>query len=182
VSERLHTPYSVWNVLLLLLQDDDRKPWGGASSKLGAVASLYACAGGPEWYGPMGFRNAGQRGVTWPILAPRVEGTCFKVECSFILGLSFCRSAHGVLYRPRGWVPQRRGEWARQLSLHESRRMLFLLFLLLLLLLLHLLLLPPQLQAYLVNATPTRGGWTEDAWLDVLGNVVDALDASDGVC
>lgn len=40
-------------------QDDDRKPWGGASSKLGAVASLYACAGGPEWYGSMGLRNAG---------------------------------------------------------------------------------------------------------------------------
>lgn len=37
-------------------------------------------------------------------------------------------------------------------------------------------------QAYLVNSRPSRGGWTEDAWLDVLGNVIDALDANDGIC
>ena len=37
-------------------------------------------------------------------------------------------------------------------------------------------------EAYAVNATPTRGGWTEDAWTDVLLNLVDAMDASDGVC
>jgi len=37
-------------------------------------------------------------------------------------------------------------------------------------------------EAYLVGSTPTRGGWTEDAWLDVLHNLVDALEAADGVC
>lgn len=92
-------------------QDDDTKPWGGASSKLGAVAALYACAGGPAWYGPLGLRNAAHMAY---FTDPR-DG---------------CRSA----------------------------------------------------EAYLVNATPTRGGWTEDAWLDVLGNVIDALDASEGAC
>lgn len=50
-------------ILPFASQDDDRKPWGGASSKLGAVASLYACAGGPAWYRSMGLRNAGVCGV-----------------------------------------------------------------------------------------------------------------------
>jgi hypothetical protein len=27
-------------------------------------------------------------------------------------------------------------------------------------------------QSYMVNQTPERGGWTEDAWLDVLHNLV----------
>jgi len=36
--------------------------------------------------------------------------------------------------------------------------------------------------AYMVNTAPTRGGWTEDAWLDVLHNLVDHLDAEDGIC
>jgi hypothetical protein len=36
--------------------------------------------------------------------------------------------------------------------------------------------------AYDVNVAPTRGGWTEDAWLDVLHNLVDHLEAVDGIC
>jgi hypothetical protein len=34
----------------------------------------------------------------------------------------------------------------------------------------------------LVGATPERGGWTEDAWLDVAHNLVDAAEAEDGFC
>jgi len=37
-------------------------------------------------------------------------------------------------------------------------------------------------QAYLVGSTPTKGGWTEDAWSDVLHNLVDFLEASEGHC
>jgi len=92
-------------------QDDDRKGWGGASSKLGAVAAMFACAGGPQWYAGVGARNAFHMAY---YTAPE-DG---------------CRSA----------------------------------------------------QAYLVNSTPTRGGWTEDAWLDVLVNMVQAQDAAEGVC
>ena len=36
--------------------------------------------------------------------------------------------------------------------------------------------------AYMINEAPTRGGWTEDAWLDVLHNLVDHLEAEDGFC
>jgi hypothetical protein len=36
--------------------------------------------------------------------------------------------------------------------------------------------------AYDVDVAPTRGGWTQDAWLDVLHNLVDHLEAEDGVC
>ena len=85
--------------------------WGGASSKLGGVAALYAGAGGPSWYATMGATNA-----AW--------------MAYFTAPDNGCRSA----------------------------------------------------QAYVVNATPERGGWTEDAWLDVLHNMVDAADAGEGVC
>jgi hypothetical protein len=38
-------------------------------------------------------------------------------------------------------------------------------------------------QAYMLEKTPTKGGWTEDAWLDVLHNLVTFMDAGeDGVC
>ena len=83
------------NVTLMGEQDNDRKGWGGASSKLGGVAALYWCAGGPSWYRTMGNNNA-----AWmAYFSDPTDG---------------CRSA----------------------------------------------------EAYSVNATPTRGGWTEDAWLD----------------
>jgi len=104
-------PSHVGNVTLMGEQDNDRKGWGGASSKLGGVAALYACAGGPAWYGALGAANAAHM-------------------AHFTEASSGCRSA----------------------------------------------------QAYLVGATPELGGWTEDAWLDVLHNLVDAADAADGVC
>ena len=101
----------VGNATIMGEQDDDNKPWGGANSKLAGVASKYACAGGPAWYGALGRLNANHMAhYTDP-----ADG---------------CRSA----------------------------------------------------EAYLVNAAPTRGGWTEDGWLDVLHNLVDYLDAEDGVC
>jgi hypothetical protein len=93
------------------LQDNDHKGWGGASSKWAGVASLYACAGGPAWYGVSGANAA-----AW--------------HAHFTDPADGGRSA----------------------------------------------------QAYMVNETPTRGGWTEDAWLDVLHNLVDALEAADGHC
>ena len=92
-------------------QDDDRKGWGGASSKLSAVAAMYACAGGPAWYAGLGARNAAHMAY---YTAPE-DG---------------CRSA----------------------------------------------------EAYSVNATPSRGGWSEDAWLDVVLNVLDAAEAAEGFC
>ncbi len=98
------------NVTLMGEQDDDRKGWGGASSKLAAVASRYACAGGAAWYAGVGARNA--------------------AHMAYYTAQDGCRSA----------------------------------------------------EAYLVGSTPTRGGWTEDAWLDVLVNLVDAAEAAEGVC
>ena len=38
-------------------QDNDRKPWGGASSKLGGVAAMFGCAGGPAMYTQMGVSH-----------------------------------------------------------------------------------------------------------------------------
>ena len=103
-------PSGVGNCTLMGEQDDDRKGWGGANSKLGAVAAMFACAGGPAWWGGVGARNAAHH--------------------AYFTALDGCRSA----------------------------------------------------EAYLVNATPTRGGWTEDAWLDVLHNLVDAAEAEEGFC
>lgn len=38
-------------------------------------------------------------------------------------------------------------------------------------------------EAYAVGSTPTKGGWTEDAWSDVLHNLVDYMEAGeDGQC
>jgi len=45
------------NVTVMGEQDFDHKPWGGANSKLGGVASMYACAGGPSYYKQMGINN-----------------------------------------------------------------------------------------------------------------------------
>ena len=100
----------VGNVTLMGEQDDDRKGWGGASSKLGGVATMYACAGGPAWLGAVGVRNAN--------------------HMAYYTDVDGCRSA----------------------------------------------------QAYEVGAVPERGGWTEDAWLDVMHNLVDAAEAADGFC
>jgi hypothetical protein len=38
-------------------QDYDKKPWGGACSKIGGVAALFYAAGGGEQYREMAFRN-----------------------------------------------------------------------------------------------------------------------------
>jgi hypothetical protein len=104
-------PGGVGNVTLMGEQDHDTKGWGGASSKLGALASLYACAGGPAWYRRLGANNA----YWMAYFTDPTDGA---------------RAA----------------------------------------------------RAYEVGATPERGGWTEDAWLDVLHNLVTHLDAEDGVC
>jgi hypothetical protein len=104
-------PSNVGNVTLMGEQDNDRKGWGGASSKLGGVAAKYACAGGPRWLAALGANNA-------------------RHMAYFTDPADGCRSA----------------------------------------------------QAYLVGATPERGGWTEDAWLDVAHNLVDAAEAEDGFC
>jgi hypothetical protein len=44
-------------VLTMGEQDDDKKPWGGACSKIGGVAALFYAAGGGEKYKDMAFRN-----------------------------------------------------------------------------------------------------------------------------
>ncbi len=38
-------------------QDSDKRPWGGACSKLGAVAALFYAAGGGEQYKELAYRN-----------------------------------------------------------------------------------------------------------------------------
>jgi hypothetical protein len=81
-------------------QDDDRKPWGGASSKLGAIAALYACAGGPAWYGPMGLRNAGE---SPPVLCTLNHSTQALTLCCNPKN-ALC-SPYGLLYRPCRWLP-----------------------------------------------------------------------------
>ena len=104
-------PSGLGNVTLMGEQDNDRKGWGGASSKLGGVAALFACAGGGDEYMAL---------------------------------------ARGNLHHMAYFTAPDDG--AR------------------------------SAEAYLVGSTPTRGGWTEDAWLDVLHNLVDGLEAMDGVC
>lgn len=104
-------PTNIGNATIMGEQDDDNKPWGGANSKLGGVASKYGCAGGPAFFSEIGKLNA----YHIAYFTDPTDG---------------CRSAN----------------------------------------------------AYDVNVAPTRGGWTEDAWLDVLHNLVDHLEAVDGIC
>jgi hypothetical protein len=40
----------------------------------------------------------------------------------------------------------------------------------------------PSAQSFAANMTVQRGGWQEDAHTDVVHNLVDALNAFDGVC
>ena len=104
-------PSGVGNATLMGEQDNDRKGWGGASSKLGGAAAVFACAGGPAWYATLAKNNAAHMAY-------------------FSDPASGARSA----------------------------------------------------QAYEVGAVPEQGGWTEDAWTDVLHNIVDVMEAADGVC
>ena len=46
-------------VTLMCEQDTDMRPWGGACSKLGAVAALFYAAGGPERCREIAYRNLG---------------------------------------------------------------------------------------------------------------------------
>jgi len=101
----------VGNVTLVGEQDTDKRGWGGAGSKLGGVASLFACAGGPPFFMVMGRNNANWMAhFTDPVDGARTDHT------------------------------------------------------------------------YGAGFLPLRGGWTEDAWLDPLANLVDALDSQDGIC
>ena len=40
----------------------------------------------------------------------------------------------------------------------------------------------PAAASFTVNASVERGGWQQDAHTDVVHNLVDALNAMDGVC
>jgi len=44
-------------VTLMTEQDCDLRPWGGACSKLGAVAAMFYAAGGPKYFRDMAYRN-----------------------------------------------------------------------------------------------------------------------------
>lgn len=45
------------NVTVMGEQDYDHNAWGGANSRLGAVAALFACAGGPAYFKRMAINN-----------------------------------------------------------------------------------------------------------------------------
>ncbi len=44
-------------VMLMTEQDGDLRPWGGACSKLGAVAAMFYAAGGPQYFRDMAYHN-----------------------------------------------------------------------------------------------------------------------------
>jgi hypothetical protein len=45
------------NVTIMGEQDYDHNGWGGANSRLGAVAALFVCAGGPSYFKQMAINN-----------------------------------------------------------------------------------------------------------------------------
>lgn len=57
------------NVTVMGEQDYDHKPWGGANSHLGAVATMFACAGGPSYFKQMGINN-----LNWMTYFVRQDG------------------------------------------------------------------------------------------------------------
>lgn len=57
------------NVTIMGEQDFDHKPWGGACSKLPAVAAMYACVGGPAYY-----RKMAEIALNWMTYFVDVDG------------------------------------------------------------------------------------------------------------
>ena len=45
------------NTTLVGEQDEDKNPWGGANSRLGSVAALLSCAGGPSYLARLAQNN-----------------------------------------------------------------------------------------------------------------------------
>eukprot|EP00047_Mylnosiga_fluctuans_P009910 m.264764 g.264764 ORF g.264764 m.264764 type:complete len:167 (-) comp28568_c0_seq1:172-672(-) len=57
------------NTTLVGEQDEDTKAWGGANSRLGSVAAILACLGGPKYYAQLGQNN-----VAWMTYFIDVDG------------------------------------------------------------------------------------------------------------
>ena len=109
-SLQLFSHVQIGNTTIMGEQDRDHKAWGGANSKLSAVALMLSCAG-EQKYHQMGLNNA--RWMTY-----------------------FVDPSDGC----------------------------------------------PAAASFTVNATTDRGGWQQDAHTDVVHNIVDALNALDGIC